>query len=72
MRNRQQGNAVFVVGHDARHALGGGAAFGLIELRLASRDGFCILRLQQLRAGRAGVAILRGGSHRGHTEERPG
>ena len=54
VRNRQQGNAIFVVGHDTRHTLGGGAAFGFIDLRLASRNGFCVLRLQQRRAGRAG------------------
>ena len=54
VRNGQQGNAIFVVGHDARHMLGGGAAFGLIDLRLASRNGFCILRLQHSGARRAG------------------
>jgi hypothetical protein len=54
VRNRQQGNAIFVVGHDARHTLARRAAFGFIDLRLASRDGFCVLRLQQLGTGRAG------------------
>jgi hypothetical protein len=54
VRNRQQGNAIFVVGHNARHTLAGRAAFGFIDLRLASRDGFCVLRLQQLGTGRAG------------------
>jgi hypothetical protein len=39
VRNRQQGNAIFVVAHDTRHTLGGGAAFGFIDLRLASRNG---------------------------------
>jgi hypothetical protein len=44
--NGQQGNAIFVVGHDTRQTLGGGAAFGFIDLRLASRNGFCVPRLQ--------------------------
>jgi hypothetical protein len=39
-----------IVGHDARHALGGRAVFGRIELGLASRDRSCVLGLQQLRA----------------------
>jgi hypothetical protein len=60
VRNSQQGNAIFVIGHEARHMLGGGAAFGLIELRLACRDRFCVLRLQQFGALRAGY--LRGRS----------
>jgi hypothetical protein len=50
MRNGQQSDAVFIVGHDARHALGGRAVFGRIELGLASRDRSCVLGLQQLRA----------------------
>ena len=50
MRDGQQGDAIFVVGYDARHALGGGAVFGRIDLRLASRDRSCVLGLQQLRA----------------------
>jgi hypothetical protein len=54
VRNRQQGDAIFVVGHDARHTLTWRAAFGFVDLRLASRDGFRVLRLQQLRAGRTG------------------
>jgi hypothetical protein len=53
VRNRQQGNAIFVVGHNARHTLASRTAFGFINLRLASRDGFCVLRLQQLRTCRA-------------------
>ena len=58
VRNGQQGNAILVVSYDARHVLTGGAAFGLIELRFASRDGFCVLFLQQFGAHRAGY--LRG------------
>jgi hypothetical protein len=57
--NRQQGNAIFIVGHDARHMLGGGGAFGFIDLRFASRDGFCVLRLQPLGAARAGPLCSR-------------
>jgi hypothetical protein len=34
--------------------LGGRGAFGLVDLRLAGRDGLGVLRLQQRRAGRAG------------------
>jgi hypothetical protein len=49
MRNSQQSDAVFIVGHDARHALGGWAVFGRIELGFASRDRSCVLGLQQLR-----------------------
>ena len=49
----QQGHAVFIIGHDARHVFAGGSAFGRIEFRLANRNCFCILGLQQLRAGRA-------------------
>ena len=49
-RNGQQSDAIFIVGHDARHALGGWAVFGRIELGLASRDRSCVLGLQQLRA----------------------
>jgi hypothetical protein len=50
MRNGQQSDAVFIVGHDAGHALGGRAVFGRIELGLASRDRSCVPALQQLRA----------------------
>ncbi len=52
MGHRQQGNAVFIVGHDARHALARRRAFGRIKFRLAGRNRFCILCLQQLGARR--------------------
>jgi hypothetical protein len=48
MGDGQQGNAVFIVGHDPRQAFAGRAVFGRIELCLASRDRFGILCLQQL------------------------
>jgi hypothetical protein len=50
MGDGQQGNAVFIVGHDPRQAFGGWAAFRRIELCLAGRDRPCILCLQQLGA----------------------
>ena len=46
----QQGNAVFIVGHDPRQTFAGRAAFGCIELCLAGRDRFCVPCLQQLGA----------------------
>ena len=49
----QQSNTVFIIGYDARHAFTGGSIFGRIEFRLANRNCFCILCLQQLRARRA-------------------
>jgi hypothetical protein len=47
MRYRQQRNPIFIVCHDAGHALSRGGAFGLIELSLAGGDGFAVLCLQQ-------------------------
>ena len=46
----QQSDAVFIASHDPGQAFRGRAMFGFIELCLAGGDGFCILRLQQLRA----------------------
>jgi hypothetical protein len=46
MGDRQQSNAVFVVGYDSGHVFARRAAIGLIELRFASPHGSRILRLQ--------------------------
>jgi hypothetical protein len=46
----QQGNAIFIIGHDPRQSFADRAAFGCIELCLAGRDRFCVPCLQQLGA----------------------
>jgi hypothetical protein len=60
MGNTQQGNAIFIVGHDACHAFAGRRPFGLIKFRLTNRDGFCVLCLQQLGATQTSTLPLCG------------
>jgi hypothetical protein len=50
MGDGQQGNAVFIIGHDPRQSFTRRAAFGGIELCLTGRDRFCVPCLQQLGA----------------------
>ena len=49
MSHYQQSDAVFIASHDPGQAFRGRAMFSFVELCLAGGDGFCILRLQQLR-----------------------